>query len=142
MNRFFSVVVLAGLLLFSALGGPAAAVDFTSADLQGAWHLHAFGAYDLKGTFYYGNITLNGDGQIVASGDASYGWSPAVFDGGGLIIFPNGSVGGKLSGLSFDWGGFWIAVQHGWMNLTKDKITFIGVDYENYQLLVTMVRVE
>ncbi len=142
MNRRLCFVLPVALILLSILGGPAGAVDFASTDIQGKWHLHAFGAYEVKGTFYYGNITLSAEGQVVASGDSAYGWSPAVFDGGGMVLFPDGSVGGRLSGLSFEWGGFWIAVQHGWMNLTKDKITFIGVDYENYQLLVTMVRVE
>ncbi len=142
MNRILSVVILAGLLFIPALSGPAQAVDFTAADMEGAWHLHAFGAYEVKGTFYYGTITLNNEGQVVACGDAAYGWSPAVFDGGGLIIYPDGQVGGRLSGLSYEWGGFWIAVKHGWMNLSKDKITFLAEDYESYQLLVTMVRVD
>ena len=142
MNRILSFAVLAALLLVPAFISPAQAVDFTTADLEGKWHLHAFGAYEVKGTFYYGTFTLNGDGQVVACGDAAYGWSPAVFDGGGLIIYTNGQVGGKLSGLSFEWGGFWIAVKHGWMNLSKDKITFLAEDYEHYQLLVTMVRVD
>ena len=140
MKRLLCFVLPAALIL--ALAGPAVAVDFVSTDIGGRWHLHAFGAYEVKGTFYQGNITLNSEGQVVACGDAAYGWSPAVFDGGGMVVFADGSVGGRLSGLSFHWGGFWIAVQQGWMNLTKDKITFIGVDYENYELLVTMVRVE
>jgi hypothetical protein len=141
MTRFRTFVLIAALLLVPAWGGPALAVEFASADLQGTWHLHAFGAYEAEGSFYRGKITLSAEGQVVASSDSSFGWSPATFDGGGLVIFPNGSVGGKLSGLSFDWGGFWIAVQHGWMNLTKDQITFIGVDYEYFQMIVTLVRV-
>lgn len=142
MKRLFSFVPMAALVLALAWAGEAPAVDFVSSDIQGRWHLHAFGAYEVKGTFYYGNITLDAEGKLVASGDSAFGWSPAVFDGGAMAVFADGSVGGKISGLSFEWGGFWIAVKQGWMNLTKDQITFIGVDYQDYQLLVTMVRVE
>jgi hypothetical protein len=134
---------LVSLLVFLTLAqvSPARAVDFANADLEGKWSLHAFGAYEVQGTFYYGQITLDADGRVVNSGDCALGWSPAVFDGGGLAVLnPQGEVGGRLSGLSFHWGGFWIAVKKGRLNLTKDQITFIGQDYRNYQLIVTMVR--
>jgi len=139
MKKLFGLLVLFALVQ----AGPARAVDFSNADLEGRWSLHAFGAYEVQGSFYYGQITLDPEGRVVGSGDCALGWSPAVFDGGGLAVLnPQGEVGGRLSGLSHHWGGFWIAVNKGWLNLTKTQITFIGQDYRNFQLLVTMVRVE
>ena len=135
------IIFLVLVLALAAQARPAAAAEFSNSDLEGTWSLHAFGVYDVRGVFYFGTFDLAQNGFISGGADGAYGWSAASFSSGGLILKPNGEVGGVINGVAQDRGPFWIAVKLGWMELNKNQITFIGSDDKEYQLLVTLVRV-
>ena len=141
MRRVWLTLIL-GLLAAIGPAGPGQAADFNILDLEGRWSLHAFGAYDVRGVFYFGTFDLAADGLIVGGTEGAYGWSEARFTGGGLSVGPDGEIGGVVEGTAQDRGPFWIAVKQGWMELSKNQITFIGTDDQEYQLLVTLVRVQ
>lgn len=142
MRRFVSPALFICLVLPLLAAGPCFGDQFVNQDLEGTWSLHAFGVYDVKGVFYFGTFELGRDGLITTGNPGAYGWSEARIIGGGLALGPTGEIGGVLQGLSQDRGSFWIAVKKGWMELSKNQITFIGSDDQEYQLLVTLVRVD
>ena len=136
---------LLGLCLLIAImisPGPVQAGGFSNADLEGSWNLHAFGNYDVKGFIYYGVIRLSSEGMIIDSSGGAISHCKAVYTDGGFSCSPNGRISGLIEGSSQEWGAFSIAVKLGWMDLTKNQITFIGADNNEVQLLVTLVRAE
>ncbi len=141
MRRIVSLRLFLSIPLLLLMAGPAPAAQFSNLDLQGTWSLHAFGVYDVRGVFYFGTFDLTQEGLITGGAGGAYGWSEAHITGGGLSVGPEGEIGGVLNGISQDRGSFWIAVKKGWMELSKNQITFIGSDDQEYQLLVTLVRV-
>lgn len=141
MRRSVSFAYIFLILGLVALARPVAAIEFSNSDLEGTWSLHAFGVYDVRGVFYYGTFDLAQNGLITGSTAGAYGWSEAYFTGGGLSVGPSGEIGGVVHGTAQDRGEFWIAIKKGWMELSKNQITFIGSDDQEYQLLVTLIRV-
>ncbi len=141
MRRTVFIVLVSAVLIAAGPASLARAAEFSSQDLEGKWSLHAFGVYDVKGVYYFGNLDLSQDGLITGGDAGAYGWSQAQITGGGLCLGADGEIGGVVEGLSTDRGAFWIAVKKGWMDLAKNQITFIASDDQEYQLLVTLVRV-
>ena len=140
MRRIVSFTLLLFLPLLLIAAGPASGTQFAVVDLEGTWSLHAFGVYDVKGVYYFGTLELE-SGLITGGGQGVYAWSEAQITGGGLSVAPSGEITGILEGYAQDRGSFWIAVKMGWMEIDKNQITFIGSDDQEYQLLVTLVKV-
>jgi hypothetical protein len=130
------------LVVLLSLSSPSEAAEFSNADLEGTWNLHAFGNYDVKGFIYYGVIRLDSEGMIIDSAGGAISHCKADYTDGGFSCQPSGQIAGLIEGSSLEWGPFTIAVKLGWMDLSKNQITFIGADNNECQLLVTLVRAD
>lgn len=139
MRRRLALIGFLGLAAGLVICGPALAVSFENTDLDGNWSLNAFGAYDVKGILYYGTISLDDSGFVTGSANGAYGWAEADYTGGGLSLNSTGQVSGVIRGRSAH-GSFEISLKLGWMDLTKNEITFLGVDNNGVQLMAVMVK--
>lgn len=116
------------------------AQEFTTQDLDGRWALHAFGVYDVRGLYYYGNLTVEG-GLITGDPGGAHGYAVADYTGGGFNLSETGEVQGIIEGRSSQ-GSITISVNLGWMGQDKNQITLIGTDQVGMVLMVTLVREE
>ncbi len=137
-NTLFAVffLVLAPFLSPS----PARAQDFGVQDLNGGWAMHALGVYDVRGLYYYGNLTVQ-EGLITGDPGGAHGSAVADYTGGGFNLGSDGEIQGIIEGRSA-LGSITISINLGWMGIDKNQITCIGTDQTGMVLMITLVRME
>ena len=136
-SRRLLIGVIIGLLSVMVFAGPSAAVvSFLPGDMDGVWHMTAFGAYDVRGVSYWGRITFN-QGAVV-SGTGGNNGTGATWTGGALNVNAIGTVTGILQGSAGQT--LQINVKHGRMDVSKQNITIYGEDQLGVQLIVHLTK--
>ncbi|MBW1714113.1 MAG: hypothetical protein JRJ59_13330 [Deltaproteobacteria bacterium] len=132
----------AGLVWLAALltlTGPAGAVSFSPADLEGTWSLQALGASEALGVKYTGIIHLDAQGNVLG-GTVAPDWEVGDFTGGALAINSQGTVAGTMEGQT-PAGAVQMIIKQGVMDLSKEQITLLAAGERCYNLYVVMVKV-
>lgn len=136
-SRLLMIGVLVGLLSVVGFAGPSAAVtSFSPGDIDGVWHMTAFGAYDVRGVSYWGRITFE-QGALI-SGNGGNNGSAATWSGGGLSVNAIGEVTGVIQGSSGR--SLQINVKHGRLDVSKQNVTIYGEDQLGVQLIVHLTK--
>ena len=114
--------------------------SFSVQDLDGTWSMHALGVYDVRGMYYYGNLTVEG-GLIIGDAGGAQGYAVADYTGGGFSLSSTGEIQGIIRGRSSQ-GDITICINMGWMGTDKNQISFIGTDQTGMVLMVTLVKAQ